>query len=74
MLLSCACVCAKPSQYETDAETLCSLYDPGDWNDLQKEATGYEIYQNILAGIEKGIISKEVKEISIGYKGTDFNS
>ncbi len=74
LLLSCTWVNAKPNQFEADAEMLCSLYDPARWKDLQEGATGYEIYLNILAGIEQKIISEEVKQITTGYKGADINS
>ncbi len=74
LLLSCAWVNAKPNQFETDAEILCSLYNPSTWEKFSEEKSGYEIYQNILGGIEKKIISKEVKGITTGYKGADFNS
>lgn len=65
---------ATPNQFEADAKTLCGLYNPGNWKNLPEDTSGYDIYQNILGGIEKKIISKEVKGITTGYKGTDFNS
>lgn len=74
LLLSCTWVNAKPNQFEVDAKTLCSLYDSSNWKDLPEGASGYEIYQGILGGIDKKIVSKEVKEITTGYKGADFNS